>query len=67
MYIGTGFESEVEVRKITQQLEKAVGIGNFEYMLQNDSFDFDEEDYDEDDEEDYDDYEEVDDETDENK
>ncbi len=64
MYIGTGFESEVEVRKITQQLEKAVGIGNFEYMLQNDSFDFDEDDYDE---EDYDDYEEVEDETDENK
>ena len=64
MYIGTGFESDFEVRKITQQLEKAVGIGNFEYMIQNGGFDYDEDDYDEDD---YDDYEEFEAETDEDK
>jgi hypothetical protein len=34
LYINAGFDSEVRVKQILAQLEKSVGVGNFNYLLQ---------------------------------
>lgn len=44
LYVNSGFDSETKVKQIIAQLEKAVGVGNFTYIIQADGEDFDEED-----------------------
>ncbi|MDR2563952.1 MAG: hypothetical protein LBC98_08435 [Prevotellaceae bacterium] len=59
LYINAGYESSAEAKKIINQLEKTAGKGNFEYIVNKSSFDFDsindDYEYDEDDDDEYED------------